>query len=195
MMIVLLLFIVVTIEHFVVEPNSFEFHKLSNCSVSKYWVADWFSAGRLPAQAVCFDERNYHQPSLCDSWAFCLQLSKLIQNKLPSVVHNSRGGFQKSLNLLSEAHSATPKPQTVSAVGFFNIRTLFMLNSFQISVSVRNTVNSGMKQDYLLYNVELLCIDNTAVRWSSNCMSGPSQILNQKRRLNFWAPNAFPLRL
>lgn len=38
--------------------NSFEFHRLSNRSVSKYWVADWFSAGQLRAQAVCFDERT-----------------------------------------------------------------------------------------------------------------------------------------
>lgn len=81
--------------------NSFEFHRLSSCSVSKCSAAHWFLLPPALSSASTFWWNVHHWPSLCGSSAFCLQLSTLIQNKLRSTVHSSCGGFQ-SLTRVSQ---------------------------------------------------------------------------------------------
>lgn len=74
--------------------NSFEFHGLSNCSVSNCSAAHWFSCRQLWARPPHFDETSTTGFHYVAPEPFVLQLSTLIQNKLRSTVHSSCGGFQ-----------------------------------------------------------------------------------------------------
>lgn len=100
--------------------NSLEFHRLSNCSRG---LIDF----QPRARPVCFDEKGHSKLSLRDSWAFCLQLSRLIQNKLPSVVHNQVVG-------VSISRLQSPGPNPASSGLLFNGKCVFLFSVFQLKM-------------------------------------------------------------
>lgn len=92
-------------------------------------------------------------------------------------------GFWKSISLLWEwmlQIERRPKKDLLH----MQYMPIFKLMLDRYFWTVWKTHYSKTKWDACTYNAELLCTDSVAMRWSSNCKSDPSQILNQKRRLN-----------
>lgn len=163
--------------------------RLNKHSLLKCRIADWFSLGQHQAQPVCFDERISTSLILCETWAFYLLLSTLIQNKLLRAGHNSPGGLQKVSGFKTEY--SVQQIQAVNCVCCISLtyKSMFMLFKYNFCQCERH--HNGVLWNIFICDTELLC---TVVRWSSHYKSDPSQILNQKRRLNFFAANTFLVR-
>lgn len=119
------------------------------CSVSKYWVAHWFSARKLQAQAACFDDRTIASLRCVAPKSFvcsCPNWSKINdQVRCTTVV----GGFQK--------HTAIPEPAyTKSQVFLFSAWCISDFLSMWKSLHYALPCNGRTA-----HTVEIRCTGNT----------------------------------